>query len=501
MKKFLPTTISILFFLIVQGFAFSQNNGMSTQSVQCDQTTNGGVISSNEVGVLGGFDPTTILSTSLPTGGTGTIEYKWYSATIPSPYTDGNLDWTLISGANSSDYDPGFISQTEYFVRVSKRNTCNQWGEVSNMVRKQVPSAPINSCLVYAVQDKKSSDFSQFFTVDVFNGNTVTNLGPRLDGWDIEGMEADPITHMLYGTSGNDNEHGFDGHFYTIDAITGTLNLIGPTGYDDVVSLAFNPVSNVLYAWVDDYGLITINLQTGAGTMVYSSPLDFDGMAWSNDGSILYVATDDKELSTFDPVTGNIVLLTNTLPGPVESLEMRPDGNLMFATHLANTTIFTINPQTLNIISASNIITPYNDIESIVWPDWCSLSFTVSSQNTDVLCYGGNTGTATISVTDGLAPYTYIWSDGNTQSSSSSLVAGNYSVTVTDVNGVTDSVSFVISEPSALNITKLTTQATCAGNLLDGSITINVTGGVGVYTYSWSTGSTAVSIDSLVPGS
>lgn len=373
MKKTLPTTISLLLFLLLQGVAISKTNSFTVQSILCDPITDGGTISSNQTGVPGGFDPALIVNTNFPTGGTGVIEYKWMKSTVPVPNTPGNPYWTDIPGATAQDYNPGFITQTTYYIRVSKRNTCYNWGEQSNMVKMTVPSAPVNSCLLYAVQDKKSSDYSQIFTVDVFNGNTVSNLGPHLDGWDIEGMEIDKNTGILYATSGNDNQHGFDGYFYSIDALTGNLNIIGHTGYDDVVSLAFHPVTNVLYAWVDDYGLITINTNTGVGTMVFSSPLDFDGMAWSKDGTVLYVATDDKELSTFDPVTGNINILTNTLPGPVESLEMRPDGRLMFGTHLASTTIYTIDPQTLAIVASSNIITPYDDIESIVWPDWCSL--------------------------------------------------------------------------------------------------------------------------------
>ncbi|MFT4755193.1 MAG: hypothetical protein ACI85Q_002760, partial [Salibacteraceae bacterium] len=474
MKSFSPTKLLLLFLILhFPSVAFTSDD--FTQTTICDPITDGGTISANQNGFIGGFNPITIQNTSPATGGIGTIEYKWMESDYPVPSTDAY--WTEISGANSATYNPSFITKTTYLIRLAKNNTCSDWDRESNRVKLFVPSTPITSCLLYAVQDKKSSDYSQLFTVDVFNGNTISNLGPQLDGWDIEGLEVDENTGILYGSSGNDNTHGFDGYFYSIDAVSGAINVLGPTGYDDVVSLAYHPNTNVLYAWVDDYGLITINTQTGAGSMVYSSPLDFDGMAWSNDGTKLYVATDKKDLSIFNPVTGAVTLLTSTMPGPVESLEMRPDGNLMFGTHLSSTTIYTINPFTLQIQSASNISTPFDDIESIVWPDWCALSINVSVSINNALCNGSADGTAIITGSNGVSPYTYFWNTGEVVNSKNDLTAGNYSVTVIDANGVSDSVAFTITEPTILTTSVQSVQATCTGSLADGTMNTVNTGG------------------------
>lgn len=53
-------------------------------------------------------------------------------------------------------------------------------------------------------------------------------------------------------------------------------------------------------------------------------------------------------------------------------------------------------------------------------------------------------GSATLSVTGGTSPYTYVWPGGGNQSSYSNLLPGNYTVLVTDANGCKDSVSFTI---------------------------------------------------------
>jgi hypothetical protein len=63
---------------------------------------------------------------------------------------------------------------------------------------------------------------------------------------------------------------------------------------------------------------------------------------------------------------------------------------------------------------------------------------------------GANDGKLTASTTGGTAPYTYLWSNGATTSMISNLVAGSYSVTVTDANGCTDTETGVISEPACI---------------------------------------------------
>ncbi|MCB9185746.1 MAG: hypothetical protein H6601_03285 [Flavobacteriales bacterium] len=61
-----------------------------------------------------------------------------------------------------------------------------------------------------------------------------------------------------------------------------------------------------------------------------------------------------------------------------------------------------------------------------------------SCSSTDSGCNGSGTGTATVTATGGEAPYTYAWSNGGTTATISGLMAGSYSVTVTDANGCTD---------------------------------------------------------------
>ncbi|MCF6184424.1 MAG: choice-of-anchor J domain-containing protein, partial [Bacteroidales bacterium] len=115
------------------------------------------------------------------------------------------------------------------------------------------------------------------------------------------------------------------------------------------------------------------------------------------------------------------------------------------------------------------------------------ISGNIEVSSTNVTCKGANDGTATVTNSPGPAPHTYSWSPGGqTTSSVSSLSQGNYSVTVTDANSNTYQASVLIEEAAELlSVAASYTDPTSFG-ASDGTITINVTGGVEPYSYSWS---------------
>jgi hypothetical protein len=107
----------------------------------------------------------------------------------------------------------------------------------------------------------------------------------------------------------------------------------------------------------------------------------------------------------------------------------------------------------------------------------------VSVTPTNVKCYGGNDGAATVSATGGTAPITYSWSNNATGASITGLVSGNYSVTATDAVGCTRIQTFVITQPTLLVVTAVEVQkATC---LPIGKATATATGGTAPYRYTW----------------
>ena len=128
-------------------------------------------------------------------------------------------------------------------------------------------------------------------------------------------------------------------------------------------------------------------------------------------------------------------------------------------------------------------------------------AITLSLSVTNVSCYGTCDGSASVTVSGGTAPYTYVWMPfAVTTSTISNLCAGMYTVTVTDANGCTNTGNISVSQPPQLVANASVTSATC-NSVCDGAAGTAPTG-TPPYTYLWSPGGqTTQSISGLCAGS
>ncbi|GAB4203478.1 MAG: hypothetical protein Fur0023_10410 [Bacteroidia bacterium] len=104
---------------------------------------------------------------------------------------------------------------------------------------------------------------------------------------------------------------------------------------------------------------------------------------------------------------------------------------------------------------------------------------------TNVSCYGGNNGVATTSLSGGVSPYTYMWSNGQNLGTAINLSAGIYTVSVSDAVGCVASASVQITQPPALSLNILPQDPSCY-NSNNGSANAIVNGGTSPYSYTWS---------------
>ncbi|MCH2045283.1 MAG: SprB repeat-containing protein, partial [Saprospiraceae bacterium] len=110
--------------------------------------------------------------------------------------------------------------------------------------------------------------------------------------------------------------------------------------------------------------------------------------------------------------------------------------------------------------------------------------------STDASCGGTCDGTADVNVIGGIAPYTYLWDNGQTTTNSTGLCAGNQCVTVTDANGCTATICATINEPTPVTVSIAITvdyngeNISCNG-ASDGELTATAAGGTAGYTYLW----------------
>ncbi|HEY4798548.1 MAG TPA: gliding motility-associated C-terminal domain-containing protein, partial [Bacteroidia bacterium] len=118
----------------------------------------------------------------------------------------------------------------------------------------------------------------------------------------------------------------------------------------------------------------------------------------------------------------------------------------------------------------------------------------------NVNCYGESNGNASVVVSGGTPSYTYLWSNGQTNSTASNLSAGSYSLTITDMNGCEHKSQVLITEPLTLAMTTASTGANCNGGNDGTANVVSVIGGTVPYTYLWNNNETTSFISGLSAG-
>ena len=96
---------------------------------------------------------------------------------------------------------------------------------------------------------------------------------------------------------------------------------------------------------------------------------------------------------------------------------------------------------------------------TIVEPDLLQIT---SITPTNITCPSGNDGKIEVAVTGGTTPYSYQLNGGDAQSSAvfDALIAGSYTVTVTDANGCSTTSSTTLTQPTPLTLTGCPTNIT-----------------------------------------
>ena len=160
------------------------------------------------------------------------------------------------------------------------------------------------------------------------------------------------------------------------------------------------------------------------------------------------------------------------------------------------------------IVNDANSCTPLTTSYTITEP--APIIVTLDSKQ-DLLCNGSADGMISVNVTGGTkklkAPgvydYDYSWSGPNgftsTNKDISNLLAGNYTLAVTDSAGCSKNLSVSITEPTKITINAVTTPVSCF-NANDASITITVSGGIPPYQIEWDNFAKGTYLPDLGPG-
>ncbi|MCB0431159.1 MAG: gliding motility-associated C-terminal domain-containing protein [Flavobacteriales bacterium] len=153
-------------------------------------------------------------------------------------------------------------------------------------------------------------------------------------------------------------------------------------------------------------------------------------------------------------------------------------------------TITGLTPGTYTVTTSSS--DGCEDIQTIniIAPPPLTLSLTP----TDIPCAGDNSGSITSDYGGGTPGYTYVWSNGATNSNVSNVGPGTYALTVTDANGCTITSDATVTEPDPLTLNMPSDLYVCSDDTPTSDLTCTPGGGTPTYTYNWSNGGTSATI-------
>lgn len=126
--------------------------------------------------------------------------------------------------------------------------------------------------------------------------------------------------------------------------------------------------------------------------------------------------------------------------------------------------------------------------------------YPITTSTSPVLCNGGTTGSATVTPSGGVTPYTYQWNpSGQTTQTATGLGAGTYTIIVTDNTNCQATATVTITQPTALTLSTAATPTQCS-NSTNGIASVIVSGGTSGYTYLWTpSGQTTSNATGLSP--
>jgi hypothetical protein len=279
----------------------------------------------------------------------------------------------------------------------------------------------------------------------------------------------------------------------------------------DPISIDINNITPPLCPG-ESTGMIDLMASGGTGTLSYLWNTEDTTLALVNleQGDYSLTVTDQNECTevanyTLDDPTEITAIATSILPTCSDSddgsIDIVASGGNGVYTYLWSTGDNTSSISNIGAGDYSLTISDGNGCSTnIEYTLDAPLAIDPNVTTTDLSENGADDGTATAAPTNGVEPYTFLWSNGETTMSISNLMIGTYSLTVTDANGCTAEVSIAINNGDC-NVTSTATisDISCFG-AADGSIEIILDGAVDPIDYEWSNGATGSSISGLDVG-
>ena len=422
-------------------------------------------------------EPATLSSSTTPTNvlcsgeSTGEIDLTVTGGTTPYIYTWSN-------GATSEDLT-GLAAGT-YTVTITDANFCTS--STSETITE--PATAVSATITAQTNVDCNGATTGNATVSATGGT-----GPYTYLWS-DGQTTAATTSTL--AAGTYTVTVTDGNMCTTTAVA---TITSPAGIN-LNSSQTNPACNG-----DTDGTATVAPSGGTAPYTYSwstTPVQTTATATGLvGGTYTVIVTDANSCTSSTSVT---IIEPTAISISIASTDIGCNGATTgdaTATPSGGTGAYTYlwsnggTTDMINTLAAGTYTVTVSDANSCTSSASVTISqtagFTITQSTSDVDCNGASTGAATVGVSGGTAPYMFLWSDGQTTATASALMAGTYTVTISDNNTCSATASFTITEPTALASTiSGSTNVLCHG-ATTGNATVTATGGTAGYTYSWST--------------
>lgn len=387
-------------------------------------------------------------------------EFSWDGANLQSS-SDGGSTWDLVDGFADAEnwYNDGTINgapggfQSGWTGRQSTGNGSGGWVLAAHPLDPSlIGNANVRFRIAFGADGGGHDDGFAFDDFTISEAPQIA-LGDTL---------------VICGTETLDAGNPGSTYSWSTGDITQTLSLSNATGMDIIDSM-------ITVTVVDSFGI------RGRDTVIVTIPASVPTAAASLMTPIL--CNGDTTGAASVMVTGGtapISFMWNTTPAQTT----------MMASSLTAGTYTVMVVDSFGCMASDSVV--------MTQPD--ELTGDTDSTNTP-LCAGDATGEIYISPLGGTAGYSYLWSTGDTTEDVTGLVAGDYSVTITDANGCTVlSPDITIGEPDSLTVAlDAITDASCP-DAADGAISITTAGGTMPYGYVWDNGSMDEDLTGLTPG-
>ncbi len=409
-----------------------------------------------------------------PTGGTGPYTFNW-----------------LPSGPTTEDRS-GLFAGT-YSVQITDANGCT--GTVNATVTQ--PASAVSGTTVVT-------------NVACFGGNTgainltpTGGVGPYTFNW-VGGSTSEDRTNLTAGT-----------YFVTITDANGCTGTVNATVTQPAAPVSGTTVVTNVACFGGNTGAINLTPTGGVGPYTFN----WVGGATTEDRTGLTAGTYSVTITDANGCTGTVNATVTQPSAPVSGTTVVTDVSCFGGSNgtINLTPTGGVGPYTFNWVGGATTedrtgLIAGNYSVTITDANGCtgtvsgitvtqpSSSISGTTVVTNVACFGGNTGAINLTPTGGVGSYTFDWGSGVTTEDRTGLIAGTYSVTITDANGCTGTVNATVTEPSsAVSGTTVVTNIACFGGST-GAINLTPTGGVGPYTFDWGSGITTEDRTSLTAG-